>query len=201
MDVLVVESQPEAASIAILQLEARGHQVHRCHDPETEAFPCLGLSTGHCPIEHEAIDVVLTVRGQSHAQPTPLEDGVTCALRRRVPVVVAGQTSPNPFEQYGATTAQFDVVGACERAAEGEQRNHEVVAVLVLNSTLKQRGLPTGAASARVVRSGSGLRVTLFVPSETPKAVRDIAVVRVAGELRAFDRHAARIEMSCKTSA
>ncbi|MGZ4690569.1 MAG: hypothetical protein ACXWAY_13165, partial [Acidimicrobiia bacterium] len=62
MEVLVVESEPGAAAIAIAQLEAAGHRVARCHEPGSRAFPCAGLDPGRCPLEEDAIDVVLTVR-------------------------------------------------------------------------------------------------------------------------------------------
>lgn len=196
MEVLVVESEPGAAAIAIAQLEAAGHQVKRCHEPGARAFPCAGLDPGRCPLEDDAIDVVLTVRARAHPRPSPLEDGVTCALRRRTPVVVAGRTTLNPFERYAVTVAGVGVVEACERAATGPQAEHEGCATKALDDTLTHAGLPTGAARASVQRSGSGLRVTLNLPAKTPTRLRELATVRVAGALRAFDPHTPRIDIS-----
>jgi hypothetical protein len=199
MEVLVLESEPGVAAIAIAQLEAAGHRVKRCHERGARAFPCAGLDPGHCPLEDDAIDVVLTVRARSSARPSPLEDGVTCALRRRVPVVVAGRTAINPFAQYPAAVAGIDdVVEVCERAATGPQAEHEGIATSALRQTLDRAHLPTEAADASVRRSGRGLHITLRVPSDTPMKVRDIASVRVAGAVRAFDPHAPRIEITCE---
>lgn len=197
MEVLVVESEPGAAAIAIAQLEAAGHRVTRCHEPGQRAFPCVGLDPGRCPLENDAIDVVLTVRARTNPRPSPLEDGVTCALRRHAPVVVAGRTTINPFAQYSVTDAGADdVVDACERAATGPQLEHEGVATKALEWTLSHDGLSTEAARVSVRRSGIGLRVALLLPRETPKRVRDMASVRVAGALRAFDRQAPHIDIT-----
>ena len=200
MEVLVVESEPRAAASAALQLEAAGHQVLRCHEPDerVQGFPCVGLASGHCPLEEDDIDVVLTVRSGASPAPTALEDGVTCALRRRVPVVVAGRTAVNPFARWRVAVSDGDVVGACERAAAARLLEHEAVATKALDWTLRYRGLPTDTASAVVRRDGGCLLVTLQVPSEAPKLVRDMAVVRVAGALRAFDPHAAKIDIGCE---
>jgi hypothetical protein len=202
MQVLVNESELHAAGLAMAQLEALGHQVERCHDPEDEhGFPCVGLSTGDCPLERGEVDVALTVRGPSHPRPTPLEDGITCALRKRVPVVVAGRTTPNPFAAFGAVVAEPDVVGACERAAAARRADYEAVAAKALDWTLRYRDLPFATARAAVRRGGAGLHVTLSVPAETPKIVRDMAAVRVVGALRAFDPSARRIDITCEVSA
>ncbi len=199
MEVLVLESEPGAAAIAIGQLEAAGHRVKRCHERGERAFPCVGLDPGTCPLEDDAIDVVLTVRSRSTARPSPLEDGITCALRRRVPVVVAGRTAINPFAQYAVTVAGIDdVVETCEQAATGPQVEHEAIATRLLVETLRSAGVPTEPAGASVRRSGRGLHITLHAPREASKKVRDVAAVRVAGAVRAFDPHAPRIEITCE---
>ncbi len=199
MEVLVLESEPGAAAVAIADLEAAGHRVKRCHEPDDRSFACAGLDPGRCPLEDDAIDVVLTVRAHAGRRPSPLEDGVTCALRRRVPVVVAGRTTIDPFAQFPVTvTGIDDVVGTCERVATGHQPQHEGVAVKALDQTLGLAGIPTESAAASVRRTGDGLQITLHVPEETPKKVRDVASVRVAGAVRAFDPHARHIEIACE---
>jgi hypothetical protein len=199
MRVLVVESEPGAATSAIAELESAGHQVRRCHEPGAPAFPCVGLDPGRCPLEHDAIDVALTVRPRAHPRPSAFEDGITCALRRHLPVVVAGRTALNPFEQYRVTlTATDEIVAACEAAAGGRQPAHEEVGTGMLHQALARAGLPVEGTAVSVRRSGNGLQVTLRVPAETCKHERDIAAVRVIGAIRAFDRYAPGIEISCE---
>ena len=197
MDVLVLESDPGAAELAVALLNAAGHQVKRCHEPGARAFPCVALGSGRCPLEADSIDVVLTVRGHANPRPSALEDGVVCALRHHTPVVVAGSTVFNPYEQLGASLAGPDVVDACEEAAQGRQRAHENVVRRVLRDTLQRAGLPITGVDARVHRSGAGLRVGLVFPSMTPKPTRDVAAVCVVGAVREFDRDAPRIDISC----
>lgn len=199
MEVLVVESEPRAADIAIMQLEALGHQIKRCHEPEAEeqSFPCIGLASGHCPLEEDAIDVVLTVRGHSHLNPTPLEDGITCALRRKVPVVIAGRTDPNPFESFGVAVAERDVTGVCQRVATDARADYGAVARKALDWTLRFRGLSIDDAHVAVKRFGRGLQVVLELPAGASKLACSMAAVRVSSALRAFDAHAAFINVTC----
>ncbi|MBM3674119.1 MAG: hypothetical protein FJW88_04045 [Actinobacteria bacterium] len=194
MEVLVLESDPGAASAAVAQLEAAGHRVLRCHDAGAAPFPCAGL-TGGCPLEDAPVDVALTVRAHPHSRPTPLEDGVTCALRHRIPVVVAGRTMLDPFEQYGAESVAGDVVEACEAAVASVRKEHSAIATRALRDTLGRASLPGDAAVAEVRRSGGRLTVELSVPSETPQQVRDTAAVRITGALRAFDPTATGIDV------
>jgi hypothetical protein len=200
MEVLVLESEPGAADKATAQLEAAGHRIQRCHKPGARAFPCVGIDPGRCPLEQDPIDVVLTVRARPNLSPSASEDGVSCALRRHTPVVVAGRTTANPYAQYPVTVAGIDdVVAACERAVSGPQVEHESVATRVLDETLGHAGLASEAATASVHRTGEGLRITLLVPEETPRKVRDVASVRVTGAVRRFDPYAPRIEITCQT--
>jgi hypothetical protein len=195
MRALVVESDPGAAVVAAAQLEAAGHEVLRCHEAGERAFPCVGLETGHCPLEHDEIDVVLTVRSRAIAHPAPLEDGAVCALRRHVPLVVAGRTTANPFGRYPVTVAGVDVVAACERAATGPLLEHEAVALRALDETLDHAGIDTGASAASVHRRQGRLIVALTFPPDTPAKLRAMAGVRVTGALRRFDPYASGIDV------
>lgn len=187
MKVLVLESDPGAAAAAVEQLEAAGHRVVRCHEPGSTAFPCAGLEADGCPLDGEPVDVALTVRAHPHSRPTPLEDGVTCALRHKVPVVVSGRTLLDPFERYGAASAGDDVVEACVAAADGVRPEHSAIATRALRDTLEHAELSSRGGLGEVRRVGGRLAVTLSVPVDTPAPVRDTAAVRATGALRAFD--------------
>lgn len=195
MDVLVLESEPGAADAAISALEGTDHTVVRCHEPGARAFPCRGLVPGPCPLECGSVQVVLTVRGHTLPRPSPLEDGVTCALRRRLPVVMAGSTALNPFAGFRVVdAARGDVVAACEGAATGAQVEHEAVANRALDETLRRAG-HEAAGQSSVRRTERGLDVLLTVPPGTDERTRGMAAVRVVGALRAFDPHAPRIDL------
>jgi hypothetical protein len=197
MDILVTESDPGAAADAVARLERAGHRVRRCHEPGDRAFPCAGLTTS-CPLEGEGVDVVLDVRARTRTWPTPLEDGITCALRRRVPVVVTGRTGLNPFSPLGATEAPGDVVEACEEAARSARPVHSELATAALRETLARAGRATEGLHATVVRHGGRLRAELEVPTDLPDAVRRTAEVRVLGALRAYDTAATGVDVGCR---
>jgi hypothetical protein len=198
MDVLVVESDPGVADAAIEALEAAHHRVLRCHDAGSPAFPCRGLDPGDCPLESGTVQVVLDVRGKTTPRPDPLEDGVSCALRRRLPVVVAGTSAINPFARFPVVDAsRQDVVAACERAASGPQTEHQVVADRALEATLQIAKIE-GPSHSEVHRTADGLRITLHVPAAASKKTLDMAAVRVAGAIRAFDAHAPRLDIQCE---
>ena len=140
MRVLVLESRSGAADDPVVQLQARGHSVVRCHDGRgRRVFPCSALVEGHqCPLENHRprVDVALTVRHQASSLPAPLEDGIACALRAHVPVVVAGDVESNPYEALGAAVAGDDVVKACERAANKALERRGSVALRVPDAAL-----------------------------------------------------------------
>jgi len=198
MDVLVVEAEPGAAAGAVAQLEAAGHRVHRCHDPGEAAFPCVGLlDDGACPLDTAPIDVALTVRAGHAGLPTIHEDGLRCALRRRLPVVVWGGADPGPLAEVQGTilaAPPADVVAVCEAAAR-EAADHARVATEMLRRTLEKAGVEPGAARASVTRREGRLAVLLDVPPGLPARLLDVLAVRVTAALREYDPHAAGIDV------
>jgi hypothetical protein len=198
MHVLVMESSPGAAQLAISDLEHAGHHVHRCREAGDRPFPCAGLASGACPLETAPIDVVVTVRDHPRVQPSPLEDGVACALRRRVPVVVSGQSLMNPFESVGAVASAGDVVTACERVARGPQAGHSNCAQAALDELLVLHGFDVGQGDVAVCRTDGRLAVRMRVDQAIPQPIRRMAAVRITGGLRAYDPYAAGIDVSCE---
>jgi hypothetical protein len=196
MKVLVLESENGAAAIATAQLERAGHEVLRCHEPGARAFPCAGFGSSGCPLEQEGVDVVLTVRSRPSAQPAPLEDGAVCALRRHVPLVVAGRAGANPFSTFPVTIAGRDIVAACEEAATGPLVDHEAVAQRALDESLLANGLDDSDARATVRRRAGRITTSLRFPTETPERTRAMASVRVVGALRQFDPYNGGIDVS-----
>jgi len=198
MDILVTESIAGAAREAVDELEAAGHRVHRCHEEGQPLFPCVGLATDQCPLESGGIDLVLAVRPRVRTHPSAGEDGVTCGLRRRVPVAVHGQTVMNPFESFGAEAVEGDLVAECERIASSRRPRHEEVAREVVFDALRVAEMPlTTAVSVR--RLDDRLVVEVLVDAEVPQRAREVIAVRVVGVLRSFDPDAGGIDISTGT--
>ena len=196
MRVLVTETTPGGGVHLADQLHAAGHEVVACHVPGALTFPCTGMANGPCPID-DGVDVAVTVRLHPQSGPAPSEDGLLCALRARVPVVIAGQTLFQPFSGFDAVDVPGDenLVAAIEAVTRDRRPYHEAVARKLLDATLVTEG-ETGAADARVTRTRDGLAVELTIPPSLDHAARSRAAVRVVGALREFDRHAPRIDVS-----
>jgi hypothetical protein len=198
MKVLVLEAEPGAAADSAARLTASGHEVVRCHVAGEAAFPCVGLdSGGTCPLDDGGVDVAVTVRRHARSVPTPHEDGVACAIRNRVPLVVAGEAGLNPYTRLGAITAsEDDLEHVLAEAVRDARPDHSEVALGALIASLRANDQPTDLANARVWRARTGLHAVLEVGESVPTRVRDVAAVRVTGALRAYDRFAAQIDVS-----
>src|SRR5262249_13858505 len=109
MNVLVTDSERGAGDTARDELTAAGHTVMRCHAAGAAPFPCKALEAGGtCPLDATTVDVVLAVRRHPRSQPARHEDGVACALRRHIPLVVAGSEILNPYADYANAIVALD---------------------------------------------------------------------------------------------
>jgi hypothetical protein len=88
-----------------------------------------------------------------------------------------------------------------EVAVTERRADYEAVARKALDWTLRYRELPAHLAGVVVTRTGGDLQVTLHLPARASKLVRDMASVRVAGALRAFDPNVPRINVVCELNA
>lgn len=191
MRILVTETDRHRSNAVGAQLEHDGHTVVRCRDQNDRAFPCRELvEPGTCPVE-DGVDMVVTVRSHPYPRPTAREDGVVCALRRHIPLVVAGTDALNPFGPWTAGTAGPDVVAACEAAAAAPLEQHSAIATTEL-----RRQVNDASASAVVHRRDGRIVVTLALPDAVDATAAHRVGVRVAGAVRAFDPYAAKLDVS-----
>ena len=200
MNVLVNEAEPGAADHEIELLESAGHQVLRCHRREDGPFPCVGLRPdGKCPLHDPGVEVAVTVRTQPRSRPSPFEDGIACALRARVPVVVSGNVFLNPYEDFGVEVIEGEhIVGAVERVAAAPSPGHSRVATDALRDAL---GADRDDVIATVSRARSGLRVVLETDPTIDRAEVKAVAPRVIAALRDYDRDAPRIDVNLAASS
>ena len=78
------------------------------------------------------------------------------------------------------------------------QAAHSAIATSTLRETLARAGAPSNDARVDVYRSGTGLHVVVQVSGDVEKSRREVAVVRIVGALRAFDRSCKHIEIDCE---
>jgi hypothetical protein len=195
--VLVVESDRHTADRAIADLRAAGHEVARCHESGAPAFPCNALCDGgNCPLDSGgSVDVLLDYRAHPHPRPTPFEDGVSCALRHQIPVVVAGTSALNPFDRWSASLAADDsVVDACERAASARIESLGAVALAKVRQLLSDEPAVADAADVSVTRNAGTLQAVVLLP-ECADELDAALAVGVAGAIRTRDRWTPRVDV------
>jgi hypothetical protein len=189
LQVLVVESSPGAADDACDELAAAGHAVRRCFDHDSEPFPCNGIADGRkCPFDDGGIDVAIGVRHFPHARTSSMEDGLRCAIRKRVPVVVAGANVMSPYADYATETigGTTGVVATCERAATAPLPAHTAAATRVAVEATREAAL--AAVPQAVVRQrANALVVEIFGAGGLRPAAKTVVSARVLVALREID--------------
>ncbi len=192
MKFLVLASGTEPGTAADFGLVEAGHQVVRCHDEGAPAFPCRGMVSGDCPLDVGDVDAALFVGGgdgDSVTDDGAGEDGARCALRRHVPLVVAGLSDGSSLKPWASAVLQRtdDVTATLEIAAQAPSAQHGSVAAGAFAGVLEAHGLDGEVAEAVVFRMGGSLHVELRPTGPVDESILEIAAVRVAGALRAFD--------------
>lgn len=194
MRVLLLEGELGASCDAALQLAVAGHTVARCHSQDEASFPCRGLSADACPLDEGDVDAVVVVRaGESPDGPKrdSGEDGARCALRRHIPLVLAGEAGRSPLRVFAAAViaGPDGLVEVVEKAAHAPVRQHEATARVAFAAVLEAHGLDPRIAEVEVTRNAGQLHVILVPTGPVPAAVLEMASVRVAGAIRSVDRN------------
>jgi len=194
MRVLLLDGEPGASCGAALELAEAGHTIARCHPQDEASFPCHGLTDDACPLDAGDVDAVVVVRA-AEAEVGPDrdsgEDGARCALRRHIPLVLAGDASRSPLGSFATavSTGPDELVEAVETAANAPLRRHADTARVAFAAVLEAHGLDPRLAEVVVTRAHGDLKVRLTPPGPVPAAVLEIASVRVAGAIRSVDRY------------
>lgn len=189
IEVLVLENRRGAARMAVAELEASGHHVHGCHAPGEPSFPCRGVvDPADCPLDG-SIDVALVVREHIHPNPSAYESGVSCALRRGVPVVEVGSSILDPFDPFiTARVGDKPVVATCEDAIE------TFYAPLLDDirrrcaPLLEAEGIDPSKLVSHIELVGSRLQVHLDVLAPARESVCESLAVRALDAVRAGRR-------------
>ena len=200
MRVLVVESDRHAADSAVTDLQGAGHHVVRCHEEDLPAFPCNALcDAGTCPLDDaNGVDVVLDYRTRPYPRPTAFEDGVSCALRRYIPLVVAGTSALNPYDKWttAIATNDGDIVATCEDAVRMPIERLAATARDEVRRRLRLQPAVAEAADVVVHRSQGGQLDAVIKLAEEAAEVDDELAVAVAGAIRKHDRFASRVNVA-----
>lgn len=166
LDILVVQSHPNAARDAKAELRKAGHRVHSCYAPGSRGFPCKGLEEPDgCPLDR-GVNVALLVRSRVLPRPTALENGVICVIRAGIPLVEQGSPTLDPFDPWIALrlSNQDAVTEGCETAmSQGDEPLRLEILDRVVR-LLQRAALPTDSVACSLEHTGTGLLVRLSGP-------------------------------------
>ncbi len=199
MKVLVLEGEQGAADEVMRQLDEAGHEVSRCHDRDADSFPCQGMVEGHsCPLDGEGVDVALVVRGDLSPSLSAREDGVRCALRRHIPLVLAGTTAGSPYESWAAAVHEgvTEIVGTVEAAAAAPLPRHGEAAVRGVEDLLREEGIDPAAVAIEVHRSTNQLRIAIASSVPLEQRLADALAVRAQAAVRGLDAYASKVDVT-----
>jgi hypothetical protein len=200
--VLLLSSDGEPSDDVERDLRAAGYDIRRCHDGSDRAsFPCAGLAGDGCPLADGLVDVAVDLRQHPWPRPTPFETGVTCALRERVPLVVAGSTRFHPFDRWAKVTVDgtAGVVEACEEAIARSLDEHRAAAVGATTAVLAVHGIEGRDVEARATRVEGDVHLVLAV--DVPVELRSVVATRAGAAVRAIDATARRVEVEIHAPA
>ncbi len=200
MRMLVVGTGPAAIEQAERTLVDAGHDVARCHDSGAPAFPCRALSgSSGCPLEEGPIDVAVTLRNRALSGPSPFEAGATCAIRRHIPLVVAGVTGGEPFSPWCSQIVEdpAEFVEVCEAVATVPAPGPSAEARRAVSLVLAAHDRHA-EARATVWRQQGRLQAKITVPASCSD-LKSTMAARVIGALRSFDEFATIVDVMVTT--
>jgi hypothetical protein len=187
LDVLLIDAQPDAGLRSAAQLAAAGCRVHRCYPRVSAggARACVAVTDGTCPIDDGGVDVAVVAGPVPDDSAAAAPAGVTCALRRHVPLV-ADDTCSASFGSRLAARANGDIVAACQRAAGEAFADLRRDIFRRLRPALDAEGLGPDDLACWFRLDGPRLTITLEGPPATlglqqTLAVRALDAVRASG--------------------
>ncbi|MGO8875788.1 MAG: hypothetical protein ACLQNG_08500 [Acidimicrobiales bacterium] len=188
MQILMTEIATDRARTAAALLEAKGHVIVTCGDGVARSVTCAALRGEPCPLERDKIDVALHIEG---ADPPGLADeGVLCAIRHFLPLVVASRESgvrSDPFGSWAAAVCDLDELSeTLTAAASAPLPAHSLAAERAANAVLASAGCYT-TWRAVVRRSGGRLRVELISETPVDRELCDRSAVRAEVAIREID--------------
>jgi hypothetical protein len=178
-----------------------GCDVVRCKETPASTFVCRGF-VGHCPIDDGVAAAVVTGDGLAGVHP---EDGASCAVRRRVPLVVAGDLAGHPYGQWAAAEVRDPrrhLLTALAEVTSGASTSHSEVAQQAAMSLVRRWGDDRLQVRVAVYRSEEGrLDAEVVTSCEVSPDLSHNIADRVRSRLRDYDAEAPFIDVSVRVGA
>lgn len=177
MRLLVLEPNPDSASVVAARLAGAGHEVAHCFD-EVTGGPCRGVHDDSlCPL-HRPVDLTVVVRAAG--SPALLsETGAVCSERHRVPVL---RVDPAQLGDLGERVEHA--------AADGREREEAGCARAV------HVALADEHAGVHVARQAGRIHATVELPRPASAQERSRLADRARAALRAHDPFVSVIDVS-----
>lgn len=180
-------------------LEKGGCDVARCKETPASTFVCHGF-VGRCPIDDGVAAAVVTGSDSGDGRP---EDGASCAIRRRVPLVVAGKLGDHPYGQWAAAEVrdpQRHLLTAIREVTEGASPTHSDVALRAATSMASRWSAGDINFTVAVHRADDGrLSAHVETSRELAPDLQHSLADTVRGRLRVYDAEAPSIDVSVRT--
>jgi hypothetical protein len=197
MHVLMLQTGSAGSSAAAADLARHGYEVVVCHPDGDET--CVALAGGRCPLDAAPVDAAVVVRPYAADSALPLEDGVYCAARRGIPLVVAGQPAGHPFGAWASAEEEGTAVGATvDTVLASPLPRLSTIATATLRQALARRGITETPARVEVRRRHGGVAVELIGVDDLAADAKAAASVRVAGAIRAVDPWVRSIDVAVR---
>lgn len=208
MKVLMVENNSESAHRIAELLKSSGHSVHSCHDASAiEGLDaCVALQHQQCPMNLVPMDLLLDVRSpdgtHSGIEALLMEEGVLCAARRKIPVVIAGEINDQPFKRWATIEHPgLPSVAVLEDVASAPLPDHSAVATAALRSTLRAHGIIVDKAEAEVCRRDGGLLLHIDVSPSIDTSAAQAVAIKVGQAVRHIDPWAPSLDITLTNSS
>jgi hypothetical protein len=188
VQILMTEAASESARAAALRLEAEGHTILTCGDGAHIELNCAALRGEQCPLARFEVDVALHL--ERSGPPTLADEGVLCALRHFVPLVVVSRDPSalaGPFDSSATAICELDdLEEALAAATTASLVRHGAAAEQAANRVLESAGREA-TWRADVRRTGRRLRVELVSDAPVERELCERSSVLAAGAVRQLD--------------
>lgn len=208
MEILMTQLRDERSQWVADTLRAGGHAVTTCdgdHGTHGGTFASAALRGDDCPVDSRPVDLAVHVPEDPDAVPGIEDEGVLCALRQHIPLIVvadgAAAVAPEGagYVSWAAAVCGPDTLeSTLVEVAAAPLELHTTAATEAANDVLEAHGVD--ASYEAVVRRVHGrVHVELVADRAVPSDVAETAAVRAHDAVRLVDEKNLSVDVSTAT--
>jgi len=196
MHVLIPDVTTADAQALVAELEADGHEIHTC-GARTDALGCVALSGARCPLDAHPIDVCVQVGRED--LPMPPDEGTRCAVRRRIPTVLVGDSEEGALLPTATVTSRTHASAVIRETVEAPLAAHSALAAKAMLYELRRQGADGRSGAVEVRRRNGGLVVDLWLDASISRIQAERLATHVAQQVRTHDPWARSLDATVHT--